>query len=577
MFDFVKDILQMSKDRKNKIILSYFLSFFEAGIGNLPLFLSAYLIGDLFSSHLNEDAVLIVLSIIIVSILIRTILRYYISKLDQGSSVFMFSDERLFTGAVLRKQDMGFYSQNNIGNIISVLTNDMAFIENNGVFALAKLTCALVSVGLSVVVLWIVDIRIGLLYLFITACSIFLLSIFHKKSVKDAEVLKEAFRDLIDSVVEYIQGIAVIKAFHLSEDRFDKVTNSFEKTREIYTRYELKSIPFLLVNMIFCSIGSASIVFISAQMGINDPSILPFTVFLLLYSFGAFTPLMNIATTISMINVSKAGLDRYQVIKNMETYEEVSQSKDTLELKSTDIEFQDVSFAYENENVLNHIDLVFRQGEMTAIVGESGSGKSTLMNLIARFWRVKEGMITIGGVNINAMHSENFYKNFSMVFQNVYLFHDTILNNLTMGNENALPEEIVEACKKARCYEFIMNLPKGFDTIVGEGGSSLSGGEKQRISIARAIIKDAPIVLLDEATASVDLDNEAYIQEAIDELVRNKTLIVISHKLSSVKCADKIVVLKDHKVAEVGTHEELVQLDGEYKKLWNVRIKEKIE
>ena len=285
---------------------------------------------------------------------------------------------------------------------------------------------------------------------------------------------------------------------------------------------------------------------------------------------------MNIATTISMINVSKAGLDRYNAIRNMPINDEQSNIVQNVDLKSTEIEFQDVSFAYENETVLEHINLTFKQGEMTAIVGESGSGKSTLINLIARFWRVYEGVITIGGVNINDITSEDFYKNFSMVFQNVYLFDDTIINNLILGKENATKEEIIEACKKARCSDFIMALPNGFETIVGEGGSNLSGGEKQRISIARAIIKDAPIVLLDEATASLDLDNESYIQEAINELVKNKTLIIISHKLSSIKQADKIILLKGKKVAEVGTHEELIQLGGAYKKLWNIRMKEKI-
>ena len=576
MFDFVKDILRMAKERKKKILFSYFLNFFEAGFANLPLFLSAYVIGHLLNSSLNEDLTLIILASIIGSIIVRVILRYYISKFDQGSSVLMFSDERLFTGDVLRKQDMGYFAQNNIGSIISVLTNDMAFIENNGVFALAKLTCALVSVLFSTVILFVVDIRIGFIYLFITMCSICLLTIFHKKSVKDADVLKDAFRDLIDSVVEYIQGIAVIKAFHLKDDRFEKVINSFEKTREIYTRYEQKSIPFLLGNMVFCSIGSASVIFISAKMGIGNPVILPFTVLLLLYSFSAFTPLMNIATTISMINVSKAGLDRYNAIRNMKTYDEQSNIEHNIKLKNTEIEFKDVSFAYENETVLDNINLTFKQGEMTAIVGESGSGKSTLINLISRFWRVHKGVITIGGVDVNSISSEDFYNNFSIVFQNVYLFNDTIINNLTIGKENATKDEVIDACKKARCYDFIMSLPNGFETIVGEGGSNLSGGEKQRISIARAIIKDAPIVLLDEATASLDLDNESYIQEAINELVKNKTLIIISHKLSSIKQADKIILLKNKKVAEVGTHEELIQLDGEYKKLWNIRIKEKI-
>ena len=573
MIDFIKEILQMAKDRKKLIIFSYVIAFFEAGVGNLPLFLSAYLIGNIFTKEFSESFVLVILISIIFSICIRAVLRYYMNKLDQGSSVFMFSDERLFTGDVLRKQDMGFFSQNNVGRLISVLTNDMAFIENNGIFALAKLTCALVSIASSTVILFIINIKIGIVYLIITLASMSLLSIFHRKSVKDAEVLKETFRNLIDCVVEYVQAISVIKAFHLGEDRFSKVADSFEQTRKIYTLYEQKSIPFLLANMVLCSIGSATVVFLSVEMGIANPLILPLAVILILYSFGAFAPLMNVATTISMINVSKAGLDRYKQIRNMQIpYEDNVLTSPNL--VNNDIVFSNVSFAYEEQRVLENINLHFKSGEMTALVGESGGGKSTLINLIARFWRVSEGEITLGGVNINNISSKDFYKHFSMVFQNVYLFNDTIRNNITIGNDTATEEEIINASKKARCYDFISKLPNGFDTVIDEGGNSLSGGEKQRIAIARAIVKDAPIILLDEATASIDLDNEAHIQEAINELIKNKTLIVIAHKLSSIKHADKIILLKDKKVHEVGTHEELMLLNKEYKKLWDIRIKE---
>ena len=242
-----------------------------------------------------------------------------------------------------------------------------------------------------------------------------------------------------------------------------------------------------------------------------------------------------------------------------------------LEIKNVSKTF--VNTSGEKITANKDICLSINSGETYGIVGESGSGKSTIINLIARFWETNNGEITLGNINVNNIPSSDFYDNFSMVFQNVYLFNDTIQNNITIGNENASKEDIVNACKKARCYDFIMALPNGFDTIIEEGGNSLSGGEKQRISIARAILKDAPIILLDEATASIDLDNEAFIQQAINELIKNKTLIVIAHKLSSIKQADKIIVLKNKKIHEVGTHEELISLNGEYKKLWDIRIK----
>ena len=240
-------------------------------------------------------------------------------------------------------------------------------------------------------------------------------------------------------------------------------------------------------------------------------------------------------------------------------------------LTTDDIEFNNVSFAYEQDVVLKNISCKFNANEMTGIVGKSGSGKSTLMNLIARFWEVSDGEICLGNVNINEISATKFYEKFSMVFQNVYLFNDTIYNNLTLGREGASIEIVKEACQKARCLDFIEELPMGFDTVIEEGGDSLSGGEKQRIAIARAILKDTPIILLDEATASIDVENEAYIKEAINELVRNKTLIVIAHKLASIRQADKIVLLKEGKISEVGTHEELLGLQGEYKKMWDIQ------
>ena len=570
MLSFIKDILVMSKKRKKAILFSYFLAFFESGFANMPLFLSALLIGNILTTNVSENFTITLLALMVISIVIRSILKYYISKLDQGSTCLMFSDERIFTGNVIKKQNMGFFSKHNIGKLVSVLTNDMAFIENNGVFALAKLTCAIISIAFSSVILFVINYKIGLVYIIITMCSIILLTVFHKKSVKDAEVLKQAFQELIDAVVEYVQGISVIKAFHLKEERFNKVSNTFEKIKDVYTFYEQKSIPFLLANMCLCSIGSAIVIYLSVNMGSNNPLVLPFSVLMVLYSFNAFSPLMNIATTISMINVSKAGLDRYNSIRNLKTDNNI---KSSCILENKDICFKNVSFAYEKENVIEDISVTFKQNEMTALVGESGSGKSTIINLIARFWETNNGEITLGNINVNNIPSSDFYDNFSMVFQNVYLFNDTIQNNITIGNENASKEDIVNACKKARCYDFIMALPNGFDTIIEEGGNSLSGGEKQRISIARAILKDAPIILLDEATASIDLDNEAFIQQAINELIKNKTLIVIAHKLSSIKHADKIIVLKNKKIHEVGTHEELISLNGEYKKLWDIRIK----
>ena len=321
--------------------------------------------------------------------------------------------------------------------------------------------------------------------------------------------------------------------------------------------------------MVVTALGTALIAAIAAYKGINIATSLPFMLMVIIFSMQSFAPLNAIGLNISLLNMSKAALDRYDDLRHIKMIDDVSEN---LKIKSHEIEFKDVHFSYEKKEALKGIHITIPEKKMTALVGKSGSGKTTIANLIARFWDVDSGTVTIGGVDISKISTEELYKHISMVFQNVFLFGDTIYNNISMGKKNATKEEVYEAAKKARCYDFIMALPDRFETVVTSGGSSLSGGEKQRISIARAILKDAPIILLDEATASVDLDNERYIQQAINELIKEKTLVVIAHKLSSIKHADKIIVVDDGEISQEGSHNELIAKDGIYKELWEKRM-----
>jgi ATP-binding cassette subfamily B protein len=277
---------------------------------------------------------------------------------------------------------------------------------------------------------------------------------------------------------------------------------------------------------------------------------------------------MGLAAGASMMRVMEAGLDRYEKLKEVPIID--AEGKD-IQLEHFDIEFEEVGFRYGEKETLKNISFTAKERSMTALVGASGSGKTTIANLIVRFWDVQKGAVKIGGVDVREMNCDSLLRSVSMVFQRVYLFHDTIENNIRFGRPGASREAIIEASKKARCYDFITALPQGYDTVVGEGGSTLSGGEKQRVSIARAILKDAPIVLLDEATASVDPDNEKFIQEAINELVHDKTLIMIAHRLSTIKRADQILVIDQGEIVERGVHDELLAQDGLYKNLWRRR------
>ena len=290
---------------------------------------------------------------------------------------------------------------------------------------------------------------------------------------------------------------------------------------------------------------------------------------ILIASFSIFNPLEVMGQMTTLIRMLDSTLDRVERVKTAKRIDENGQD---VAPTSFDISFDHVSFAYEDGNqILKDVSFTIPQGSMTAIVGPSGSGKTTITRLIARFWDVQKGSVTVGGHDVKEFTCDSLLKNMSMVFQNVYLFHDTIENNIKFGSPDATHEQVVEAAKKACCHDFISALPDGYNTVIGEGGSTLSGGEKQRISIARAMLKDAPIILLDEATASVDPENEVHLQQAISALVKDKTLVVIAHRLSTIRNADQILVVDDGKIVQRGTHEELVKQKGIYQNFWNIR------
>jgi ATP-binding cassette subfamily B protein len=315
-------------------------------------------------------------------------------------------------------------------------------------------------------------------------------------------------------------------------------------------------------------LGISSVVFLSFWLFFNGSLALPLVVMAALFIFRIFAPAMGLASSSAIMRVMEAGLDRYEKLKEIPIID--AEGKD-IQLEQFDIAFEHVDFSYEEKETLKNISFTAKERSMTALVVPSGSGKTTIANLIVRFWDPQKGTVRIGGVDVREMTCDSLLRYVSMVFQRVYLFHDTIENNIRFGRPDASREEIIEAAKKARCHDFITALPQGYETVADEGGSTLSGGEKQRISIARAILKNAPIVLLDEATASIDPDNEKFIQEAINELVHNKTLIIIAHRLSTIKQADQILVIDNGEIVERGKHGELLAKGGQYANLWQRR------
>ncbi|MDU7533165.1 MAG: ATP-binding cassette domain-containing protein, partial [Peptoniphilus harei] len=310
--------------------------------------------------------------------------------------------------------------------------------------------------------------------------------------------------------------------------------------------------------------------FISIKLYFVENGQIVNTIMILIASFVIFDGLITSGSAIAMLRMVENAIDSYSYVNDIEDMKEGSITEP---IKNHNIVFKNVSFSYDDRPILKNVSAEIKENTMTAIVGPSGSGKTTFCNLIARFWDVNSGEILIGGENIKNYKIENLMNSISMVFQDVYLFEDTIENNIKFGKQNASHEEVVQAAKKARCHEFIEALPEGYDTIIGEGGASLSGGEKQRISIARAMLKDADIIIFDEATANIDPENEDKLKEAIESLTKNKTVIMIAHRLKTIRNADQILVLKDGEIVERGNHEELIKNDGLYSDLINAKAK----
>lgn len=415
--------------------------------------------------------------------------------------------------------------------------------------------------------------QLGLIAAIVTILAWLVSKGMNKVSLREAAGRQEQSERLTDAVLSFVEGIGVIKSYNLLGEKSEELSGNFKRSRNTSLDFERKMTPWTMGLNILYGIGIAAIFGLSIVLEQNGALSLAYVLGVLLFVFDLFGPLKALYGEASRLTVMNAALDRIEAV--LDEPELSDNGKQHIPAQAQpgqpEVLFNDVTFAYQDKEVLHHISFAMKKNSMTALVGPSGSGKSTIANLLARLWDVKSGNVTIRGVDIRNVPLSELMNQISMVFQRVYLFQDTIYNNIIMGKPDATEEEVYEAARKARCYDFIMALPDGFQTVVGEGGATLSGGEKQRISIARCILKDAPIVILDEATASVDTDNESYIQEAISELVKGKTLLVIAHRLNTIQNADQILVIDNGQIAQQGTHEKLLKQPGIYQDFVNIR------
>lgn len=565
MYKLVLRIMKIAGEDKNSLLLSILFSFFESIMVFIPYMLVFFSVYQYINNALTLNNIITISIIMFISIILRAILRRIIDGLQSTKGLNIFTRQRIKLVNHLRKLPMGYFSEDNMGNIISVLTTDLIFAEEIAISFFGQLVNSYISILFSMIVMLIINIQMGLVYIVILMVAFVTIKYLDGINKKYSKIRQDQFGNLSNAVVEFIKGMPTIKAFSMKDDEH-KIIDTFDATKEKALTFERKYfLPRILTESSY-TIGTSVLILATLLLYYYGFFTKDLTLGMLIFSSVSLNALLVIINGVTRFGILEAGLDRFDEL--MEEKELIDIESDN-KLTSFDIEFKDVCFAYEENDVIKNMSFKIKENSLTALVGPSGSGKSTITNLIARFWDIDKGEITIGGTNCKNISLDILLSNISMVFQNVYLFQDTIFNNIAFGLDNATREDVINAAKRARCHDFIMKLPNGYDTVVGEGGATLSGGEKQRISIARAIMKDAPIILLDEATSSVDPENEIYIQEAINELVKNKTLIVIAHRLSSIKEADNIFVIKDGMLVEKGNHKSLLEKNGLYRKMYS--------
>lgn len=565
MFALISRMLRLSGRYKKRIQLAFVCAFVEQILSKMPIFFAFLVLAGFASGTMSGARCLVVGVILVCVVVLQAVVHYASDRLQSAAGYMIFADQRIALADHLRRLPMGYFTAGNIGKISSVLSSDMVFVEEVAMSTIANMMSYLLSAGVLMVFMFWLDWRLGLIALAVTLLANVVARRMNAVSLKEAAARQEQGERLTDAVLSFVEGIGVIKSYNLLGAQSAALTENFARSRDVNAAFERRMTPWTTGLSILYGAGIAAIFGLAVYLEQTGALSLAYLLGVLLFVFDLFGPLKALYGEATRLTVMDAALDRTcDVLVETELPD-----TGTAHLPETtagdEIVFEDVSFSYDGKNdVLHDISFAMPPRTMTALVGPSGGGKSTIANLLARFWDVGTGCVKIRGVDIRDVPLAELMDQISMVFQRVYLFQDTIYNNIAMGRPDASEKKIIQAAKKARCYDFVTALPDGFQTIVGEGGATLSGGERQRIAIARCILKDAPIVILDEATASVDVDNERYIQEAISELVRGKTLLVIAHRLHTIRDADQILVVAGGRIAQCGDHASLSDQPGIY-------------
>ena len=577
MFKTMKRIIRWAGRYKKRLYLGSVCSFFSSLATAIPTMVAAYALDKAIQAYWTNTAIepaLIwqTLWIIVGSIALNFLLSYLRAVLQESIGTEVAAGQRIHLGDVLERVPLGYFSQNSVGDILAGVTTELSVLELQGmkmVDAVINGYAKFIAIVLCLIFFSPVAAAISVIGVVFSALALHGIS---RHSEKTATTAHEAVENMSGAAIEYIRGLSIVKSFGQEGASTQSFRSANKALKDIRIGIEKGFTPFNCLHLFALKLASMGIVFICAWQAAQGQMSMTFFLMFVLFSFVMFGSVENINDAAHLLGVIDSAMDKLEALENAEY---IDQDGTDIKPTSYDIEFKDVSFGYDDRMVLHDLNFTIPQNATTAIVGPSGGGKTTLCNLIARFYDVNSGTITLGGTDIRAFTCDSLLRNISMVFQNVYLFRDTIKNNIKFGRPDAADEQIIAAAKAARCHDFIMALPDGYDTVIGEGGSSLSGGEKQRISIARAMLKDAPIVILDEATASIDPENEHLIQEAISALTHGKTIITIAHRLATIENADQILVIDGGTVAQRVTHEELLEQEGTYKTF--IKIREQAE
>ena len=550
------------EENRRKFHSSIWLGVLQAFFEALKIPAIACMARALLRGAVTTQDILLSFGIMLLSILGSGLIKAKSTMLQTEAGYDTCAKKRVEIAEHMRYLPMGYFNENSVGQITSVTTNVMENLENVATRVVMLVCEGLLTTSLIIVMLFFFDRRIALVLL--AGFVIFLLAnrLLQKAAGGLAGKKIEADEKLVEKVLEYLQGMAEVKAYHLTGLKSRELNDAIAANAKINTDLEMTLISPMTVQNFIAKLTGVCMVAFSCAFYCADTMDALTAVIMVISAFIVYASLETAGNYSALLRIVDVSVERAQAILDTP---QMDITGEDIQPETQDIRADAVEFSYEKRKVIDGVSLQIPEKTTTAIVGPSGGGKTTLVNLLARFWDVDTGEVTLGGRNVRDYDMDSLMKNFSFVFQNVYLFHDTIANNIRFGQPEADLETVIAAAKKACCHDFIMSLPDGYDTVIGEGGASLSGGEKQRISIARAMMKDAPVIFLDEATANVDPENENELMRAIQALTAEKTVIMIAHRLKTVEHADQILVIDHGRIVQQGTHESLLAQEGLYK------------